>query len=225
MSSSNCCFLTCIQVSQEAGQVVWYSHLFQNFPEFVVVHTVKGFDIVNKAEIDVFWNCLAFSMIKSMLATWSLVSLPFLKLAWTSESSRFMYCWSLGVVRGKNVSKTTLFLHTSTVQGYFWRIMQSCIRSEWWEFEQLMWNLTSALTEFCCCYCSVAKSCPTLWDPMNCSTPGFPVLHCLRSVLKLMSIESVMSSNHLILYHPHLLLPSILPSIRDFSNELALCIR
>ena len=43
MSSSNCCFLTCIQVSQEAGQVVWYSHLFQNFPQFIVIHTVKGF--------------------------------------------------------------------------------------------------------------------------------------------------------------------------------------
>ena len=54
MSNSNCYFLTCIQISQEAGQVVWYSHLFQNFPEFVVVHTVKGFDIVNKAEVDVF---------------------------------------------------------------------------------------------------------------------------------------------------------------------------
>ena len=51
VSSSNCCFLTCIQISQEAGQVVWYSHLFQNFPHFVVIHTVKG--IVNKAE-DVF---------------------------------------------------------------------------------------------------------------------------------------------------------------------------
>ena len=54
MSSSNCCFLTCIHISQEAGQVVWYSHLFKNFPEFVVVHTVKGLGIVNKAEIDVF---------------------------------------------------------------------------------------------------------------------------------------------------------------------------
>ena len=43
MSSSNCCFLTCIQISQEAGQVVWYSHLFQNFPQFIVIHTVKGF--------------------------------------------------------------------------------------------------------------------------------------------------------------------------------------
>ena len=54
MSSSNCCFLTCIQVSQEAGQVIWYCHLFQNFPQFIVIHTVKDFDIVNKAEIDVF---------------------------------------------------------------------------------------------------------------------------------------------------------------------------
>ena len=53
MSSSNCCFLTCIQISQVAGQVVWYSHLLKNFPQFVVIHTVKGFGIVNKAEIDV----------------------------------------------------------------------------------------------------------------------------------------------------------------------------
>ena len=53
MSSSKCYFLTCIQVSQEARQVVWYSHLFQNFPQFVVIHIVKGFGIVNKAEIGV----------------------------------------------------------------------------------------------------------------------------------------------------------------------------
>ena len=60
MSSSNCCFLTCIQVSQEAGQVVWYSHLFQNFPHFVVIHTVKGLGIVNKVEIDVFLELSCF---------------------------------------------------------------------------------------------------------------------------------------------------------------------
>ena len=54
MSISNCCFLTCIQIGQEAGQVVWYSHLFQNFPQFIVIHTVKGFGIVSKAEVDVF---------------------------------------------------------------------------------------------------------------------------------------------------------------------------
>ena len=60
MSSSNCCFLTCIYVSQEAGQVVWYAHLFQNFPQFVVIHAVKGFGIVNKAEIDVFLELSCF---------------------------------------------------------------------------------------------------------------------------------------------------------------------
>ena len=54
MSSSNCCFLTCTELLQEAGQVVCYSHLFQNFPQFVVIHTVKGFGIVNKVEVDVF---------------------------------------------------------------------------------------------------------------------------------------------------------------------------
>ena len=58
MSSSNCCFLACIQISQESGQVVWYSHLFQNFPQFIVIHTVKGFGIVNKAEIYVFSGTL-----------------------------------------------------------------------------------------------------------------------------------------------------------------------
>ena len=61
MSSSNCCFLTCIQISQEADQVVLYSHLFQNFPQFVVIHTVKGFAIVNKAEIDVLLEPFVFS--------------------------------------------------------------------------------------------------------------------------------------------------------------------
>ena len=60
MSSSNCCFLTCIQISQEADQVFWYSHLFQNFLQFIVIHTVKGFGIVNKAEIDFFLELSCF---------------------------------------------------------------------------------------------------------------------------------------------------------------------
>ena len=65
MSSSNCCFLTCIQISQEAGQVVWCSHLLKNFLQFVVIHKIKGFDIVNK--VDVFLE-LSFLMIQQMLA-------------------------------------------------------------------------------------------------------------------------------------------------------------
>ena len=72
---------------------------------------------------------------------------------------------------------------------------------------------------------SVAQLCPTLFDPMNCSTPGLPVHHNSQSLLKLMSIESVLPSNNLILCHPLLLQPSIFPSIRIFSNESVLCIR
>ena len=60
MSSSNCRFLTWIQISQKAGQVVWYSHLLNNFPQFVVIHTVKVFGIVNKAEVDVFLGLSRF---------------------------------------------------------------------------------------------------------------------------------------------------------------------
>ena len=60
MSSSNCGFLTCIQDSHEAGQVVWYSHLFENSAQFIVTYTVKGFGIVNKAEIDVFLKLSCF---------------------------------------------------------------------------------------------------------------------------------------------------------------------
>jgi len=52
MSGSNCCFLTCIQISQEIGKVVCYSHLFKNFPQFVLIHKVKSFSIVNKAKVD-----------------------------------------------------------------------------------------------------------------------------------------------------------------------------
>ena len=60
MPGSNCCFLTCIQISQEAGQVVWYSHLFKNLAQFVVIHTVKGFGIVNKTEVDLFLELSCF---------------------------------------------------------------------------------------------------------------------------------------------------------------------
>ena len=60
MSGSNFCFLTCIQISQEAGQVVWYYHLLRNFPQFAVIHTVKGFGVVNKAEVYVFLELSCF---------------------------------------------------------------------------------------------------------------------------------------------------------------------
>ena len=60
MSSSNCCFLTCIQISQEAGKVVWYSLLLKNFPRFLVIHPVKGFGVVNKGKVAVFLKLSCF---------------------------------------------------------------------------------------------------------------------------------------------------------------------
>ena len=60
MSGSNCCFLNCIQVSQESGEVVWYFHLFKNFPQFAVIHTVKGFCVVNEEDVDVFLEFSCF---------------------------------------------------------------------------------------------------------------------------------------------------------------------
>ena len=86
MSSWNCCFLTCIQIPQEACEVVWYSYLFKNFSQFFVIHTIKQM---------FFWNSLAFLMIHQMLAIWSLVPMPFQNSAWTSGSWQFTYCWSL----------------------------------------------------------------------------------------------------------------------------------
>ena len=81
MFSSNCCFLTCIQISQEAGKMVWYSHLLKNFPQFLVIHTVKGFGIVNKAEIGVFLELSCFFDDPADVGNLILVPLPFLKPA------------------------------------------------------------------------------------------------------------------------------------------------
>ena len=83
-----------MQVSQEAGQVVWYSHLFQDFPQFIVIHTVKGFGIVNKAEIDVFLELSCFfddpADVDNLISGSSAFSQP----AWTFGSSRLTRGWS-----------------------------------------------------------------------------------------------------------------------------------
>ena len=94
MSSSNCCFLTCTQISQEAGKAVWYPHLFKSFSQFVVIHTLKGFDIVNKVEVDVVLELSCFfdepmdvGNLISGSSAFSKTSLNIWKL--------FRYCWSL----------------------------------------------------------------------------------------------------------------------------------
>ena len=89
------CFLTCIQISKEAGKMVWYTHFLKNFPQIVVIHTGQGFGVFNNAEVDDFLELSCIPMIQWMLAIWSLVPLPFLKPAWTSRNSQFMYCCCL----------------------------------------------------------------------------------------------------------------------------------
>ena len=84
-----------MQLSQEAGQVVWYSHLLKNFPQFVVIHTVKGYSIVIEAEVDVFLEFSCFFYDPTDVGNLISGSSVFSKTAWTSGSSQFMYFWSL----------------------------------------------------------------------------------------------------------------------------------
>ena len=84
------------------------------------------------------------------------------------------------------------------------------------------YNLQTLVKRICC---SVAELCPVLCNPVDCRTPSFPCFTICQSVLRIMAIELEMLSNHLILCRPLLLLPSIFPSIRVFSNKSALCIR
>ena len=114
MSSSNCCFLTCIQISQETGQVVWYARLFQNFPQFVVIHTVEGFVVVNKAEIDVFLELSCFfddpadignlisgssAFSKTSLNIWKFSVHVLLKPGWRILSITLLACEMSAIVR------------------------------------------------------------------------------------------------------------------------------
>ena len=87
--------MTCIQVSQEAGKVVWYSHFLKNFPQFVVIHTVKGFSVVNEVEVGVFVIPLLFLWSNGCWQFDLWIRLPFLNSPYTSGSSQFMYGWSL----------------------------------------------------------------------------------------------------------------------------------
>ena len=92
MSHSNYCFLTYIQVSQEAGEALWYSHLFKNFPQFVVIHTVKSFSIANEAEGDIFLEFSYFFYDPTDVDNLICGSSAFSNLACTSGISWFTYC-------------------------------------------------------------------------------------------------------------------------------------
>ena len=119
MSISNCCFLTCIQISQEAGKVVWYSHLFKNFPQFVVNHTVKGFGIVNKAEVNVFW------WIHCGISLWFSFVLHCLKMLSTFS----LLLWMICII--------------SFVKCFVQNLIVSLFISLFWAMPSVMWDLSS----------------------------------------------------------------------------------
>ena len=113
MSDSDYCFLTHTHVSQETGEVVWYSHLFKNFPQFVVIHTVKGFVVVNEAEIDVFLELSCFfndptdvgnlisgssAFSKSTLNIWNSSVHVLLSLTWRILSITLLACEMSAIV-------------------------------------------------------------------------------------------------------------------------------
>ena len=176
ISSSICCFLTCIQVPQEAGKVVWYSHFFKSFPEFVMIHTVRVISIVNETEVDVFLECACF--LYDPMDVGSLIS-------------------------GSSFSKSNLHIWKFSIHI----LLKPCLK----DLEHYLASVQ---------FSSVTQSTPwTAACLASLSTTNSP------SLLKLMSITLVMPSNHLILCHPLLLLPSIFPSIRVFSNESVLHIR
>ena len=135
MSSSNCSFLTCIQVSQEAGQVVWYSHLLQNFPRFIVIHTIKGFGIVNKAEIDVFLELSCFfddpadvgnliavssAFSKTSLNIWKFMVHVLLKPGLENFEHYFTNVWDECNCAAREFQKNIYFCFTDYAKVFVW---------------------------------------------------------------------------------------------------------
>ena len=125
MSGSNCCFLICICFSQEAGKVVWYSHLLKHFPQFVVINTVKGFSVVNEAEVDPFleFSCCFYDP----MDTGNLIS----------GSSAFSK-YSLNI--WKFLDHTVLKLSLENFEQYFASMWDECNCVVTWTFWTFMLN-------------------------------------------------------------------------------------
>ena len=139
MSGSNCCFLTCIQVSQETGKVVWYSHLFKNFPQVVVIHTVKGFSVVNEEEVDVLLEFSCFFYDPTDVGNLISGSSAFSKLSlyiWKFS----VHCWSL-IWRILSISLLTYEI-SATVAWAFFGIAFLWDWNENWPFP-VLWPLLS----------------------------------------------------------------------------------
>ena len=144
VSSSNCCFLTCIQISQEAGMVVWYSHLFKNFPQFVVIHTVKGFGVINEAEVDVFLELSSFfydpmnvgnlisgssSFSKSSLNIWKFLVHVLLKPGLENFEHYFARVWEDHGIWSHHFMGNRWGNSGNSVRLYFWGLQNHC---RWW---------------------------------------------------------------------------------------------
>ena len=127
MSSSNCCFLTCIQISQEAHKVVWYSHLLKNFPHFVVIHTVKGFGVDNLIS-----GSSVFS--KSSLKIWKFMFTYYWSLAWRILSIHLLACEMSAIVQKFEHSLALPFFGIGMKTDLF----QSC--GHCWVF-QICWHI------------------------------------------------------------------------------------
>ena len=136
MSGSNCCFFTCIKVSQEADKVVWYSHFFKNFPWFIVIHTLKGFSIVSEAKVDVFFFWIPLLSLWSnrcLLSLWSNKCWQF-DLWFLCLFLIFTYCWilawwilSIGLGLGFRVRVRVIPKNRkSNSKGYKSVVAQSC---------------------------------------------------------------------------------------------------
>ena len=166
MSSSNCCFLTCIQISQEAGQVVCYSHLLKNFSQFVVIYTVKGFGIVNKEKVDAFLELLLFQWFNGywQFDLWFLclfqIQLEHLEVHsshtaegfWRILSITFLACEMSAIVQYFEHSLALLFfgigMKTDLFQscGHCW-VFQICWHSECSTFTESSFRIWNSSTE------------------------------------------------------------------------------
>ena len=150
MSSSNCCFLTCIQISQEAVNVVWYSHIFKNFPQFVVIHTVKGFSVINEAEVDIFLelSCIFYGPVD----VGNLISS-------TSAFSKFsLNIWKLSV---HGLLKPCL----ENFEHYFGSMWDECNCAVVWAFFSLPFLGIGMKTDLfqSCGHCWVFQNCWHIW--------------------------------------------------------------
>ena len=153
MSSSNCCFLTWIQVSQEAGKVVWYSHLFQSFPQFIVIYTVKGFGIVNKAKIYIFLELSCFFNDPADVGNLISGSSAF------SKTSLNIWKFSVHVLLKPGLEN---------FENYFARVWDECNCAVVWAFFGIafLWDWNENWPFPVLCYCWVFQIC---WH-IECST-------------------------------------------------------